>query len=183
MKMKRIQIAGVVTAVALISGGAGACGSDEPATPPQPSQTSVESPAKPDKPKPQEPTRRPDPEPRDGDTDNRSLPEECKHPAGASVRESCIEEFGPDGVGTVPPVPPERDRNNNGIDDSVEEPEPSQDGEPEPPTPQDSGPEPSQDEQPEPTQDEEQVPPEEEQIEQCTEQTGSPEACREKIDP
>ncbi|MFI0349909.1 hypothetical protein [Actinomadura sp. 9N407] len=179
MKMKSIHIAEAVTAVVLIAGGTGACGADEPATPPQPSQSPVESPPKPrepshvesspatpDKPKPQEPSQSPDRESQDTDTDNRPLPEECKHPPGGSVRQGCIEEFGPDGVGTVQPVPPERDRNDNGIDDSVEEPEP----------------EPPQDSETEPTQDEEQVPSTEEQIEQCTEQTGSPEACREKID-
>lgn len=75
-----------------------------------------------------------------------------------------------------------------------EEPEPTQDEEPtdvpestqeEEPTTEESGP--TQDdeptEEPEATQDEERVPPKEEQIEQCTEQTGMPEACREKIDP
>ncbi|MFB4318786.1 hypothetical protein [Actinomadura sp. 21ATH] len=98
------------------------------------------------------------------------------------MRQNCIEEFGPDGVGTVPPVPPvprEQDRNGNGIDDSVEEPEPTQDQEPRPT--EDPEQEPSQER--EPTRDQEQVPPTEEQIEQCTEQTGSSEACREKIDP
>lgn len=197
MKMKRLHIAGGVAAAALIVGGAGACGSDDPATPPQPSQAPVESPAKPSEPKPQRPTQAPGTAPQDTDTDNRPLPEECKHPAGVSVRESCIEEFGPDGVGTVAPVPPERDRNNDGIDDSVEEPQPSQEEEPgpsqdeeqspsqdeEPGPSQDQDQSPSQDEEPQPSQDEEQVPPTEEQIEQCTEQTGSPEACREKIDP
>ncbi|TDD77699.1 hypothetical protein E1293_25950 [Actinomadura darangshiensis] len=211
--MKRIHIAEVIASVALIACGAGACGSGEPTTPPRTSQAPVESPTQPGEPKSQEPVQTSDPEPQDAETDNRPLPEECRHPAGGSVRESCIEEFGPDGVGTVSPVPSERDRNNNGIDDSVEgtespqdegtEPpqdegtEPPQDEGTEPPqdegtespqdegteSPQDEGTESPQDEGTEPSQDEEQVPPKEEQIKQCTEQTGLPEACREKIDP
>lgn len=200
--MKSGRISGMAVAVALIAGGVGACGEDDPAAPSSPSQSPVESSAKPGT-KSQEPTRSPDPAPQD--TDERPLPEECKHPAGASVRESCIEEYGPDGVGTVEPVPTERDQNDNGVDNSVEESEPSQDKEPtaEPEPTQDeelsAEPEPSQDggrtgeqepsEEGEPTAEpgpprgEEQVPPKEEQIEQCIEQTGMPEECREKIDP
>ena len=175
--MKRVQFAGMIAAAALIAGGAGACGSDEPDAPPAPPRVPVESPAKPDEPKPQEPAQTPESEPRDTGTDDRPLPEECKHPAGGSVRQSCIEEFGSDGVGPVSPVPPERDRDDDGIDDSVQE------GSPEPEPSQEERPGPTHHEEPEPSQDEDQVPPAEEQIEQCTEQTGSPEACREKIDP
>lgn len=164
--MRRNRVAAMAVSVALIAGCAGACGTDAPDTPSKPSRTPVESSAKPDTPKSQEPTQEPAPTPQD--TDDRPLPEECKHPAGASVRESCIEEYGPDGVGTVAPVPAERDRNNNGIDDSVEEPEPTQD---EVPT-----------EEPEPTRSDEQVPSKDEQIKQCIEQTGKPKECREKID-
>ncbi|WP_165965962.1 hypothetical protein [Actinomadura sp. 7K534] len=109
------------------------------------------------------------------------------------MRQSCIEEFGPEGVGTVSPVPSERDRNGDGIEDSVEESEPPQEQGPgeEPEPTQDEEPtdvpestqEEEPTEEPEATRDEERVPPKEEQIEQCIEQTGSPEACREKIDP
>ncbi|QKW38585.1 hypothetical protein HUT06_34995 [Actinomadura sp. NAK00032] len=157
--------------VALIASGAGACGSEDPDAPSKPSRTPVKSSTKPDSPKSQKPTTQAPP-PTPQDTDDRPLPEECKHPAGGSVRQSCIEEYGPDGVGTVAPVPPERDRDNDGIDDSVEEPEPPEDVEPEEPT-----------EEPEPTRSDQEVPSKEEQIEECTEQTGMPKECREKIDP
>ncbi|TDC71683.1 hypothetical protein E1200_01190 [Actinomadura sp. GC306] len=112
-------------------------------------------------------------------------------------------------MGTVSPVPPERDRDGDGIDDSVQESEPPPEQEPTegpepteeegptevpespqdeesadtPSTPEESPPEEAPTQEPGASRDEQRVPPDEEQIEQCAEQTGSPEACREKIDP
>lgn len=165
--MRRDRVAAVAVVVALTAGGAGACGTEDPDAPSRPSRTPTDS----GTPESQEPSRSADPTPRD--TDDRPLPEECKRPAGGSVRQSCIDEYGPEGVGPVEPVPPEQDRNNNGIDDSVEEPQPRQDEDPttEPEPSQEQGPTtespPSEDEEPttepEPSDDESATEPEPEE--------------------
>ncbi|MFI0452460.1 hypothetical protein [Actinomadura sp. 6N118] len=93
-----------LTAASVIAFAAVA-GCSDAKDPPPPAPTTTAQPTKPQptkttQPAQPKPTLKPKPKPK---PTRQALPEECRSPAGGSVRQSCIKEFGPEGVGEVQP--------------------------------------------------------------------------------